>query len=164
MSRRILTTLCILASLLACSAAPAAELLLAAASADITPAEPVAVSGQFHLRIARKIETPIVANVVALESRRNGRSLDAAVMVSCDLVYITDDVLRLVRQAVRKRLPELDAKKIFLAATHTHTGPVTLPGKYAIPKKGVMQVEQYRAFLVERVAEAIIRAWKGRAS
>jgi hypothetical protein len=162
MTRRILTTLCILPSLLASSAAPAAELLVAAASADITPAEPVAVSGQFHLRIARKMETPIAANVVALESRRDGRSLDAAVMVSCDLVYVTDDVLRLVRQAVRKRLPELDAKKIFLSATHTHTGPVTLPGKYAIPKKGVMQVEQYRAFLVERVAEAIVGAWKRR--
>ncbi|MGB2823236.1 MAG: hypothetical protein WBF17_19790, partial [Phycisphaerae bacterium] len=163
MIRRAPVILCVLSSLLACSAAPAAELLVAAATADITPAEPVAVAGQFHLRIARKVETPVTANVVALESRRNGRSLDAAVMVSCDLVFITDDVLRLVRQAVRKHLPELDTKKVFLAATHTHTGPVTLPGKYAIPAEGVMQVEQYRAFLVERVAEAVVRAWRSRA-
>ena len=163
MRKRILTTLCAVSALLASSAAaPAAELLVGTATANITPAEPVAVSGQFHLRIARKVESPVTANVLALSSGGRGESLDAAVMVSCDLVYITTEALRLVREAVGKRLPDLDTKKIFLSGTHTHTGPVLLPGKYAIPKKGVMQAEQYRAFFVARVAEAVIKAWKGR--
>ena len=162
MYKRILAALCLLLSVLACSEGSAAELLVGAASAGITPDGPVAVSGQFRLRIARKVETPITANVVALESRRGDESLDAAVMVSCDLLYIPTEVLRLVREAVGKRLPDLDTRKIFLGGTHTHTAPVLVPGKYAIPKKGVMQVEAYRAFFVERVSEAVIQAWKNR--
>ena len=162
MKKRILTTLWALAILPACSAAPAAELLVGTATVNITPDEPVAVSGQFHLRIARKVESPVTASVVALSSRRDGQSLDAAVMVSCDVVYITTEALRLIRQAVRKQLPELDTKKIFLNGTHTHTGPVLLPGKYAIPKKGVMSAERYRAFFVSRIAEAVVKAWKAR--
>jgi len=162
MTGRVLALLCAVAASFAGSAATAAELHVGAATADITPEGPVAVSGQFHLRIARKVETPITANAIALESRRGDESLDAAVMVSCDVVYIPTEVLRLVREAVGKRLPGLDTKKIFLAATHTHTAPVLLPGKYAIPKKGVVQVEEYRAFFVERVSEAVIQAWKNR--
>jgi hypothetical protein len=61
----------------------ASEFLVGAASADITPSEPVALDGQFELRVSQKVDTPITANVVALESREGDRSLDAAVMVSC---------------------------------------------------------------------------------
>ncbi|KPK50229.1 MAG: hypothetical protein AMK72_02695 [Planctomycetes bacterium SM23_25] len=162
MTGRVLALWCALAGSFADSAAPAAELHIGTATVDITPEEPVAVSGQFHLRVARKVETPITANVVALESRRGDESLDAAVMVSCDVLYIPTEVLRLVREAVGKRLPGLDARKVFLGGTHTHTAPVLLPGKYAMPKEGVMQVEEYRALLVERVARAIAEAWESR--
>ncbi|MHC4559694.1 MAG: hypothetical protein ACYS80_20570 [Planctomycetota bacterium] len=112
----------------------AAELLVGTAVADITPAMPVAVSGQFHLRIA----------------------------VSCDILYIPSEVLELVRKAVRVHLPGLDTKKIFLNGTHTHTAPVLLLDKYPIPREGVIQVEQYRSFLAERVADAIVQAWNTR--
>ena len=125
----------------------AAELLVGTAEFDITPAEPVAVSGQFHLRIAKTVETPITANVIALESRENALSRDAAIMVSCDLLYIPSEVLELVRKAVQARMPDLDTSKIFLNGTHTHTAPVLLFDKYPIPKEGVLQVEQYRSFL-----------------
>lgn len=145
-------------------AAPPAkpELLIGLASTDITPAGPVALQGQFELRIARTVETPLTANVVFLESREGEKPLDAAVMVSCDLIGIPDEVLRLLRENVRKRLPELEPNKVFLSGTHTHTAPVMEPGGYVLPKEGVTPVEVYRAFLVERIAEAIERAWKGR--
>ncbi len=165
MSGQSMTTHGVLLGLLASSAATGAagaELLIGAATVDITPQRPVAVSGQFHLRIARKAETPVTAGVVALESRRGEQSLDAAVMVSCDVVGIPTEVLRLVREAVGTRVPGLDARKIFIGATHTHTAPVLRPGKYALPRKGVMQVEEYRALLVERVAKGIVSAWKNR--
>jgi len=162
MSKRVLIASCVLPGLLLWSVASADELLVGAATVDITPKQPVAVAGQFHLRIARKVETPITAGVVALESRRSGAPLDAAVMVACDLVYIPTEVLRLVREAVGKRVPDLDARKIFLSGTHTHTAPELLPGKFAIPKQGVMQVEAYRALLVQRVADAVAKAWKAR--
>jgi hypothetical protein len=140
----------------------AAQLLVGTAVADITPMGPVAVSGQFNLRIAKTIETPLAANVIALESRQEGVPGDLAIMVSCDLLYIPSEVLELVRTAVRERLPDLDTRKVFLNGTHTHTAPELLLDKYAIPSKGVMQVEQYRSFLAERVADAIASAWTRR--
>jgi hypothetical protein len=142
----------------------AAELLVGTAVADITPAEPVAVSGQFRLRIAKTVETPVTANVIALESREKDLSRDVAIMVSCDLLYIPSEVLEIVRKAVHARLPDLDISKIFLNGTHTHTAPVLLLDKYPIPKEGVIQVEQYRSFLVEQVTDAIVQAWNRRSA
>lgn len=158
-------SICMAISLFAlCAQASGSELLVGAASSDITPNEPVALCGQFHLRISRKTETPLTANVFALESRDGGQSRDLAIMVSCDLVSIPVDVLALVRQEVTKRLPDLDTTKLFLGGTHTHTAPQLQPGEYAIPKKGVMQVEDYQRFFAERVADAVAKAWKGRAA
>ncbi|MHC4432546.1 MAG: hypothetical protein ACYTBS_11970, partial [Planctomycetota bacterium] len=139
-----------------------AELLVGTAVADITPKEPVAISGQFHLRIAKTIETPLTANVIALESRRDGLDADLAIMVSCDLLYIPWDVLELVRKAVRKRLGNLDTYRLFLSGTHTHTAPALLLDKYRIPQEGVMQVKDYRSFLAKRIADAVVRAWNSR--
>jgi hypothetical protein len=142
----------------------AAELHIGTAVADITPALPVALMGQFNLRIAHTAETPLTANVVALESRDGNRSLDAAIMVSCDLVAIPDKLLKRVRDETHKQIPDLDVGKIVLNAIHTHTAPVLENGldysfRYQIPKEEVLQPEQYELFFVQRVAEAIAKAW-----
>ena len=157
-----LTALCFAANL------NAEELHIGTATTDITPTLPVALVGQFNLRIADTIETPLTANVVALESRDENNSLDMAIMVSCDLVYIPAVYSKMVREEVQKQLPDLDVKKIFLNATHTHTAPVLENGSnstflYPIPKEGVLQVEEYQAFFVQQVTEAIVKAWKIRA-
>ena len=135
---------------------------IGAAEADITPNQPVALDGQFGLRVSRKADTPITANVLALECREGGRSLDTAVMVSCDLVAISDLLLGKVRQATQQRVADIDLKKVVLNATHTHTAPVTRPGVYDIPATGVIQVEEYCDFAAQRIADAIEKAWKGR--
>ena len=155
----IFTLLCNLTNLFA------GELLIGTATADITPTLPVALDGQFHLRIAKTIETPLTANVIALESRDGTRSLDAAVMVSCDVVGIPAKTLAMLRGEVKKQLPGFDANKIFLNAVHTHTAPVIENNpifSYQIPKEGVLQPEEYEAFFVKRIAEAITKAWKDR--
>ena len=145
----------------------ASELNIGTATADITPALPVALGGQMHLRIAKSVETPLTANVLVLESRDGNRSLDAAIMVSCDIVVIPRIFLKMVRDEVHKQIPELDESKIILNATHVHSAPVLENDsdfwfRYAIPKTGVLQVEEYRAFFVKRVTEAIIKAWNNR--
>ena len=66
------------------------------AQADITPDQPVAVVGQFHVRISEKVLDPITATVMAIESGE-----EQVVFVSCDLVGIPD----VLRDAVRSRLP-----------------------------------------------------------
>ncbi len=149
-------------------ASAAADLLVGTASSDITPTGPVALMGQWNLRISKTVETPLTASVLALESRQCDKSLDSAVMVSCDLCLIPAEVVGLVREEVHKRLSDLDTKRIFLNATHTHTSPVLNGDKdclasYIIPKDGVVQVKEYQAFLAQRIADAIARAWNDRA-
>jgi len=163
MFRNILVIIILQAVVLSCLAGvSSAELLVGTAVADITPNEPVALEGQFRLRIARTAETPITANVIALESREGGESRDIAIMVSCDVVFIRPEMLALVRKAVHEQLPDVDTAKLFLSATHTHTAPVLTDDKYCIPSDGVMSVEQYRSFFASRVTDAIVQAWNGR--
>lgn len=92
----------------------AGKLPIGTASADVTPELPVALDGQFNLRIAHTVETPLSVNVVALESRDEDRSLDITIMVSCDIVAIPAEIIVDVRDAVHQKIPEIDEKKIFL--------------------------------------------------
>jgi hypothetical protein len=143
------------------------ELYIGTATADITPKVPVALMGQFNIRIAQNIETPLSANVMVLESRDGNRSSDAAIMVSCDLEGIPSVLINLVRTEVHKKLPDMDLSKIFLNATHTHTAPVMENGlnysfRYNIPKKGVLQPEEFDSFFAQRVSDAIVKAWNNR--
>ena len=141
----------------------AGQLYVGTARADLTPTEPVALNGQFNLRISTKVETPLEADALVFETREAGRTKDLAVMVACDTVSVPDDVLAQVRAEIAKRLPDLDVTKVFLIATHTHTAPVLEVGKYPVPKQGVMQVEDYRQLFAQRIAEAVDQAWKARA-
>lgn len=141
----------------------AAELLVGAASVDMTPPEPVALDGQFNLRIAKTVETPVTANIIALQTREGDRAGDAVVTVSCDLVGTPPHFVQRVREAVGRQVPDLDVGKIFLNATHTHTAPVLYSGKYPLPDEGVMPVEKTLDYMAGRIAEGIARAWAGRA-
>lgn len=140
----------------------AGDLYIGAAEANITPALPVALNGQFNLRIAQTVRTPLLANVVALEMCDGERSLDQAIFVSCDLAGMPKILTTMVRNQVQQQIPELDVKKIILSATHTHTAPVFESGNYAIPKQGVSQPEEYQQLFAQRVTEAIVKAWKAR--
>jgi hypothetical protein len=145
----------------------AGELLIGTASIDITPKLPVALEGQFNLRIAEKAETPLTANIIALESKDGNRSTDVAVMVSCDLIGIPGILLKMVRDGVHKQIPDLDVSKIFLNGIHTHTAPVlendlNSSFRYPIPENGVLQVEEYDNFFAKQVTGAIVKAWKNR--
>lgn len=139
-----------------------AQLLVGVATTDITPEKPAPLSGQFQLRISTGVETPLTANVVAIESRDGDQSLDLAVIVSCDVIGIPTEVLELVREKVKEQLPDLDRSKIFLAGTHTHTGPELRTGHWVLPSEGVMSAEAYQQFFAQQVADAIAKAWQNR--
>lgn len=153
----------------------AGQLKVGTATTDITPSPPVALVGQFYLRIADTIETPLTANVVALESREENELPDMAIMVSCDVVTIPNSYTKLVRTAVKKQLPELDVQKIFLNATHSHTSPVLehelnpslldflSPFTFPLTEEGIARVTAYQTYFVQQVTEAIVKAWESRA-
>jgi len=145
--------------------AQAGELLVGTAQTDITPSLPTAITGQFYLRLADSVESPLTANVIALESSDANKTFDMAIMVSCDVANIPASYLSLVRSKVKNQLPDLDVNKIIINATHTHTAPVlggNVVMQYAIPREGVLQPEEYQTFFTQQVSDAIVKAWKNR--
>jgi hypothetical protein len=144
------------------AAGDASQLFIGTASVDITPPKPVALSGQRRTRIATEVESPVTATALALETRDGDKVLDQAIMVSCDLVAIRDGVQDGFRERVNKRLADFDINKLFMAATHTHTAPVTREGVYVIPDEGVIKPREYVEFLYERLEQAVVEAWENR--
>ncbi len=134
------------------------------AQTDITPEEPVMISGQFHVRISEGVADPITATALVLDTGQ-----DHAVMVSLDVVTISADMLQLVRERV-SGVKGLDPEKVILNATHTHTGPevrIARPGTANVSTRpGVeldaMPVEVYLEIAAERIAAAVKEAWEGR--
>ena len=142
--------------------AGAAELLVGGATTSITPDKPVALSGQMRTRIARSVDNPVTATALALETRHGEKSLDRAIMVSCDLVAIRGTIQEDLRQRVRSKLPGFDVRKLFLTATHTHTAPVMVEDRYRITDKDVMRPSEYVEFLLGRLGEVVAAAWESR--
>ncbi len=162
-SKPILAAATVGVAMLAWGGAGAAELHIGAATADITPDGPVALTGMRTVRISQSIQSRCTANVLALESREGERVVDQAIFVSCDLCVIRPGIQRGFRQHVAARLPGFDIDKLFLAATHTHAAPVLLQDRYKESDYGnAMQPKDYVPLLYERMAEAVVRAWENR--
>jgi hypothetical protein len=162
--RRLSKILFVFATALVVAASPGrgADLYVGVADANITHAQPMALWGQMHTRISKSVESPVTAQVVALESRDVDRPLDAAIMVSGDIIGLPSGVLDALRKRVAERLPGFDVQKLFVSGTHTHTGPVFRDGDYQVPKEGAVQPAEYARFFVETVSEAAAKAWQDR--
>ncbi len=157
------TALGFLAVVLTATAVPAAELWIGGATTSITPDKSVALDGHRNLRMSNRVESPVTATALALESREGDKVLDQAILVSCDLVAIRDGILDQIRDKVKPQLPDFDARKLVANATHTHNAPVTQEGKYAIPDgDDIMNPAEYTEFMTTRVAEAIVESWRNR--
>ena len=165
-----LVPMCIF-TLLCCLPAPEAQsgpgtqagtIQLGWASREITPDRPVALSGQFHKRISTHVEAPLWSTALAIETREGERSIDQAILISCDLVGIDDTLMPRLRRSLEGKLAGFDTRKLILNATHTHTGPVTGEKWYEVTEPGVMKPGEYVDFLLKRLAEAATEAWEKR--
>jgi len=141
------------------------------AATDITPPKPVPLVGFFSKRISSGVRDPLTATVLALESVGPGGQLaEQAIMVSCDLIMIRKSTQDRLKKTIKDRLPDFDSDKLFLNATHTHQGPLQETGVFGAnlettpeeQAQGVMTGDEYGRFLVERLAEAVVKAWEGR--
>lgn len=144
------------------SQSKAADLYVGAASVSITPDMPVSLTGQMRMRIARKVESEVTATALVLESREGDKTVDYAILVSCDLVCIRGGILEGVRERLKKQLTEIDVNKVILNATHTHTAPTMVEGRYSLPSTGIMQPKEFVEFASDRIAGAIVKAWKAK--
>jgi hypothetical protein len=135
-----------------------------AATGDITPDRPVPLTGNVTVRIAREITSRCTVNVLALESRDGDRSVDQAILVSCDLCVIRPGIQAGFRKHVAARLPGFDINKLFLAATHTHASPEILQNRYDEKDyEDAIQPKEYVPWMYEQMANAVVKAWESRA-
>ena len=131
--------------------------------ADITPNTPAALTGFQTVRITSTIQSPLTANVLAIESRCGDRVIDQAILVSCDLCIFRPGILAEFRELVAKRLPGFDVRKLILAATHTHSAPVLKQTQYDESSYGdATQPKDYLPVLFQRMADAVALAWERR--
>jgi len=134
-------------------------------SVDITPDKPVLLAGQMYVRVSEGVQDPITATALALEYG-TGDAAEKAIMISCDLVSISDILKNTVRTLLKHTLPEVSSEQIFLNATHTHTAPTIgtnsdIIGMYGVDL-GVMSPAECLKYISERVAKAAEEAWKNR--
>jgi len=168
-------TICVSLVVLVCSSAGAGQTDAAGAGTlyggwatiDITPDKPVALIGQLNKRISQKVRDPLTATALALETRGPDGQREQAILISCDLLYIRKSVQDRLRQMLKAQLPDFDAEKLLLNATHTHTGPgfadEDFGTLYDVSKdEGVMKASEYADFFLDRVAKAAVQAWQGR--
>lgn len=139
------------------------------AQKDVTPHRPVALRGQFNLRIATRVHDPLTLTALALE---NGD--DQAVLASMDACAVDEDVLTKARAALAERLPEFDPHKLIVSATHTHTAPfgsdrtgLQKDADYVEAIKArypdYMTIAEYGGLLTEALVAAVCEAWEQRA-
>lgn len=132
------------------------------ATKSITPDKPVALDGQFETRISKEILDSVTCTALAIETRAGQKSIETGIMISCDLVVVSEDIAEKVKVLLKKELPAFDLNKLVLNATHTHTGPVSYDsGWYKIPKN-VMQPSEYAEFAASRIVRAAVEAWNAR--
>ena len=151
------------------------NLLIGWASANITPNENVLLHGQFHARISEGVKDSVTATILAIESG-SGAYSEKAILISCDLGIISDDLYEAVRKQVTTSLPELFPNHIIINATHTHTAPqYILPKKYPFDSTSTSEIKsavgldldamafsKCLAFISGQIAKATVKAWENR--
>ncbi|NLO01671.1 MAG: hypothetical protein GX126_05030, partial [Bacteroidales bacterium] len=137
------------------------------AVADITPEKPVALTGNTGKTISESVMDPLNAVVLALETKNSSGTIEQAIMVSCDLLFIRRQTQQKLQKIIKGKLSDFDSSKLFLNAIHTHAGPGVIDGEflgmYDVSKdEGVMKPSEYEEFMIKKVTEAVVKAWKNR--
>ncbi len=154
---------------------------------DITPDKKASLAGQFAERISEYVEKPITATAMAVEAEG-----DHAIFVSVDIVCVTYNLVKAVRDELAVKAPEIDPMKVIISATHPHTAPCyprlnkvalasgsastfrkLLESELPADKKYIESAEisgnkdiisdaEMFDLLVERITKAVIEAWGNR--
>ncbi len=142
---------------------PSGSLKIGWASRDITPTKPNIIRGQFHVRISKGALDPLTTTALAIETvDESGAALEQAMIISCDTITIHSWMQEKVRGILCEEISDFNPEKLFMNATHTHTGPEMESGRYPSQGPEVEIPEEHAAWFVTQVAEAAINAWKGR--
>jgi hypothetical protein len=129
---------------------------------DITPAQPVELMGQYYQRISKGVRDPLKVTALALE-QKTASTTEQCVMASMDIVGLEETFLQEVRSALRDQVPGLNTQRVFLNATHVHTGPAWFSKRHWwAPAAHTLKPEEVRSFLLRRVVRVVANAWGSR--
>lgn len=140
----------------------------------------ISLAGQFYERISNVVETPITVTALAMECDK-----DAAIFCGCDLVCSPRNLLLEVREYILAKDAAFPVDKLMISSIHTHTSlgyarrsdsvdgasldvlSRLMPNvKYEklVSYQGddLLDGEEARSFLVERIAKAAMEAWASR--
>ena len=160
------------------------SLLIGWAEESLVPEKKVSLAGQFFERISQYVESEISVTAMAVE-----KGQEQMILLSVDIVSLNEGVIRLAREKFQKLCPEVDPRKLIMAATHTHTSLKTanpcggaaeahnwttvsileefLPkGKnykeLVTPDESVITPMEAAEFVAEKIALAAAKAWENR--
>ncbi len=144
---RLLVTILLVAPTLAWT--QPADWSVGLATVDITPAEPIPMSGYASRRGPfEAVDQRLHAKAMAIESREGGRAL----LITADILGFTEE-----RSAsISRRLSESDGLargQILLNASHTHAGPLVAGSMMAsVPESSRQAIERY----IEQMEDKIV--------
>ena len=119
MTRFLLSLFCVLFAL----PLHAATLNIGVARCDITPPKSVPLWGSFEPRFSQGVETPLTAQIVAIESVDNGLSSGSTIFIACDVIQISTVFQDAIAHKVAFKDASIDTAKLVVSATHTHNAP-----------------------------------------
>ena len=108
------------------------KMLIGWAEESIIPEKKASLAGQFFERISEYVESDITVTAMALEA--DGEQM---IMASVDVGSMKEAQIAIAREKFAKLTNEIEARKLIVNATHTHTSLV-MAGRMAKSKTGAM--------------------------
>ena len=142
------------------------KLLVGWSEVDITPdslGKQIPLFGQYYARIAKDIHSRLKAVFAAIRSGN-----EYFITGSIDNCMVPKQLIDLLRDETAKRITEFDKSKLFINAIHSHSAPslaFTAAKAEASPShtSTVLTANEYAAFAVPLMVDAIVQAWENRA-
>jgi hypothetical protein len=128
---------------------PAASLRAGAALVNITPTNlPIRTAGNLTLTVVSKIHDPLHTRAIVLDDGATRMAI--AVVDSCMISREDFDAAK----AAASRATGIPVENMMISSTHTHTAPAAYGchGNDAEP--------EYRAYIIPRIADSIVQAWR----
>jgi putative membrane-bound dehydrogenase-like protein len=133
------------------------------ASVDITPSQPIRLSGFGNrTRESQGVRQPLFTKALAIGSSDD----DTVMIITVDTLGIPADMTQRVAAVLADRL-RLPRERLAICATHTHSAPMilncanTLFGK-PIPEEEWKRILEYTGWLEDSLVQAAEAAWKDR--
>lgn len=128
---------------------------------DVSTWEPIDLPGQFYTRISKGVMDPIMLNCLVVEGKK-----DIAVFLEGDFVSVAG-LIDEIREKIKAKRGDFPVEKVMINASHTHCSPCHYRNHIHmnIPHEGVEMYPptEYRAFLTDMAAEAVLEAYDNRA-